>query len=1209
MKSKLHIYLCLFVLGNAVAFAQTKSQNYIKTTEYKFPTSEQDLGDKHVKVIYFDGLGRPIQEVIGGSNYFQGDVVKHIPYELNVGQTKEYLPYSTELTLEIVSPLSNPIDWGGIGGVGTVPSNLDYQSNAEQKTLDFYNKKKYENTANPYSETVFEKSPLKRPIKQAAPGEDWKIATGSGAHNIDYIYELNREQQVKKYTAIATWNTTKGYYETSLTDSGYYPKFSLYWNRIKDENSKTTDEFKDQEGKVVMKRAAHYDRPNLAPHVPGGPVIPVQQNSVIFPILDREHIIIGTIHFKTHYVYDQFGNLSYVLPPLAEDRIDAITLDQLCYQYQYDHKNRLVSKKLPGKEWEYMVYDKGDRLVANGPVYSPFGDGSQGWLVNKYDVFGRMVYSGFYTGLPADESGRYSFADWVNNRPQQFENRATATTVDGVSLPYTQLTFPMSGLKILQVNFYDDYKFPNAPDILVAIGGQQPVRNAKGLQTGAWTRTITSVSESKGITSNTLYNYRKQVLRTSEANFLGGYTIVEYLLNFRGQPTKTITSHSRSGGLVDRVIEEEFTYNQAEQIVQHTHKVDAGDKVILTKNIYDNINTLVGKEVGALEGTSTFLQRVNFTYNIRGWLTQINDVDNSQLVNPNLFSLKLNYNKFGTANSVPGSNPITTGENKPLFNGNITQQIWRTAKSNIKSIYKYDYDDLNRLKNAAFQYPGMIMGMANAYNEKLTYDKNGNIVTLKRNGAPVLNNVIEIDDLQYSYQGNQLQTVTDATGNAAGFRKGSHTGVDYTYDGFGNMITDKNKGITDIKYNHLNLPTEITITGGKINYIYNAVGAKVQKIVTPTVGAVTTTDYLGGFQYENSQLQFFPTAEGYYNAQTNKYVYQYKDHLGNVRLSYSDTNGDGLVSQDEVLSESNYYPFGLQHQGDNAAVAQSANKAAEQYKYNGKELQDELGINLYDYGARNYDAALGRWMNVDPLAEDFPGWTPYHYVHNNPINLIDPTGMAAEHIDVTKNEDGTYKVAGGQANSDKNIYVVDGNGKRTGEVVGEMQTEYSFHHEDGSAVVGANIDLNDKSGQNFMDNEIKNIGLVDYISNAKGKEPLDFKHRGMPKGVSPEEQGQHHYRGMSFNGKVASARDIGNYAAGYVAGKHGFGWKSSRFAFDALQTKQEKGTWNTVLFYPLNRVREGQPTQQAERAGHNAGHSIFKQRQKTTTPLPIGPKW
>jgi RHS repeat-associated protein len=119
------------------------------------------------------------------------------------------------------------------------------------------------------------------------------------------------------------------------------------------------------------------------------------------------------------------------------------------------------------------------------------------------------------------------------------------------------------------------------------------------------------------------------------------------------------------------------------------------------------------------------------------------------------------------------------------------------------------------------------------------------------------------------------------------------------------------------------------------------------------------------------------------------YIYNYTDHLGNVRVSYAK---NPTTNKLEILEENNYYPFGLKHQGYNTLNLQAGYK----YKYNGKELQEELGLDVYDYGARNYDAAIGRWMNIDPLAEMSRRYSPYTYALNNPVYFIDPDGMMAD---------------------------------------------------------------------------------------------------------------------------------------------------------------------------------------------------------------------
>ncbi|MBW1298655.1 RHS repeat domain-containing protein [Aquimarina litoralis] len=212
------------------------------------------------------------------------------------------------------------------------------------------------------------------------------------------------------------------------------------------------------------------------------------------------------------------------------------------------------------------------------------------------------------------------------------------------------------------------------------------------------------------------------------------------------------------------------------------------------------------------------------------------------------------------------------------------------------------------------------------------------------------------------------------------------------------MIVDRNKGISNISYNHLNLPNSIAISNtegtGNISYIYDATGVKLKKIVSES--SSLTTEYAGNYIYENGQLQFMNTPEGYIEPNGNggyDYIYQYKDHLGNIRLSYSDKNKDGDIdvipgsASNEILEENNYYPFGLEHKGYNDLII-----SEHMYGFGGKEKQSELNLEWLDFHARNYDPALGRWMSIDPHADNYHNNSPYAYALNNPLYFVDPDG-------------------------------------------------------------------------------------------------------------------------------------------------------------------------------------------------------------------------
>ena len=454
------------------------------------------------------------------------------------------------------------------------------------------------------------------------------------------------------------------------------------------------------------------------------------------------------------------------------------------------------------------------------------------------------------------------------------------------------------------------------------------------------------------------------------------------------------------------------------------HKQSLGNSTVrnlIAENRYNRLGQLITKNVGGSHtGLADRWQEINYTYNIRGWLTNINNVSDiaagegatPPTTNDDLFAFQIRY-----------QNPIAGAD--PLYNGNISQTFWKTASDNIQRGYSYTYDQLNRLRRADFYKQGN--ANITAYGEYISYDLNGNITNLVRNTGDASDNEIAMDDLGYAYENgtgnsNQLRNVKDfvTVGMSQGFYDGNIApGVDdYEYDENGNMTVDRNKGITSITYNHLNLPTQIYWAADKkIDYLYNAAGQKLKKTVRDG-NTIKNVDYLDGFQYAGGILQFFPHAEGYIKATpqsntpngeptsyTYNYAFNYTDHLGNVRVSYSK---DPVTNQLKILEENHYYPFGLKHSaydtgskrdfmkgidpGEPPVRIENVVETEYQYKYNGKEFQDELGLNVYDYGWRNYNPAIGRWMNIDPLSEKYEGISPYSFALNSPVLLSDSDG-------------------------------------------------------------------------------------------------------------------------------------------------------------------------------------------------------------------------
>ena len=400
-----------------------------------------------------------------------------------------------------------------------------------------------------------------------------------------------------------------------------------------------------------------------------------------------------------------------------------------------------------------------------------------------------------------------------------------------------------------------------------------------------------------------------------------------------------------------------YTYDHADRISKVLHSL-GGTSITLYDATYDNFGRLLTKQY---HGTST--NKLTYAYNLRSWLTGISGT---------CFTQNLYYN---------------TGVGTAKYNGSISSMTWKSGNESTVRGYKFTYDGLDRVLNATYGETASISTNANRFSENVTgYDKNGNIKSLQRYGQTGASAYGLIDNLTFTLNGNQLSRVDDAVmasayGGGFEFKDGVKQVGEYTYDANGNLTKDLNKGITDIQYNCLNLPSAVTFSDGStITYVYAADGTKL-RTVHKIGGATTTTDYCGNVVYENGAQKLLITEEGYITLSDNKYYYYLKDHQGNNRV---------VINQSGAVEETNhYYLFG-------GVFASST--STQPYKYNSKEYDTKKGLNWYDYGARHYDAVLGRFMTVDPLAEKYYSESLYTYCYSNPINCIDPNGKDGIYI-------------------------------------------------------------------------------------------------------------------------------------------------------------------------------------------------------------------
>jgi hypothetical protein len=630
-------------------------------------------------VQYFDGLGRPIESVVTQGSPSKTDIVQVTTYDAYGRKNKNYLPFT-----------SGNNGWykdDPIGDVAGYTASLQYSfynNGTDDKVVD---------DVRPFAETIFENSDLNRPEKDYGSGYAW--APDGNNKYVQHAYLLNANGTTTDREKVIAWkiDATTGLpvrYMVSnafLDGAGYFKDGQLSINSTKDEQGNEVREYTDRSGHVILKKIQYAAAPTLSSKDDWA---------------------------QTYYIYDDLGRLTFVLQPELSKALHGGTanptadqLKNLGFRYKYDGRNRMIEKQVPGADTLFMVYDDRDRLVLTQDGNQRNATATKEWTFTKYDALNRPVLTGKYESnndLATMQSAVDSFYDNLTTG-QAWHDTYIGSTAGNV-LGYDNHSFPQVSAEssYFTATYYDQYDSYIAPSGytylneslagqesggLTTVKGQVTGSKVRNLTSGAWLRTVNYYDDRYRITQ-TVGDHQKGTIRTSNVYDFAGKIMVS-------KRTYVVNSTATT-------IKETYAYDHAGRALNVKHSMNGNADVIMVKNEYNEIGQLVDKNLHSTDGGASFAQSIDHCYNIRGWLTKINEADVSSVASGDAgydyFGMELTYN-----NAVSGLS--TT----PVYNGNISAIQWSKGNGGSvgKQAYTFTYDPMNRLEEAShFDYEGML---------------------------------------------------------------------------------------------------------------------------------------------------------------------------------------------------------------------------------------------------------------------------------------------------------------------------------------------------------------------------------------------------------------------------------------------------------------------------------------------------------------------